>query len=212
MTNVWETLKKYFVEIVVLLIALATAIISLTLYLKSSSQEVQELSQKTSTPQTSSTAPAKILVDVEGSVNKPDLYEASNTSRLKDLIEKAGGLSDSADKDFFARNFNLAGFVTDQEKVYVPSFWEVSNGYFVDDPQAVTYSDQGTFVTNDRQADNKININKATIEELDTLPGVGKAIGQKIIDKRPFKALQELIDNNITSKNLFEKIKDLITI
>jgi DNA uptake protein ComE-like DNA-binding protein len=50
------------------------------------------------------------------------------------------------------------------------------------------------------------------LEELDSLPGVGKVTAQKIIDNRPFKALEELINQKIITKSVFEKIKNLIEI
>ena len=59
---------------------------------------------------------------------------------------------------------------------------------------------------------NKINVNDATLEELDTLPDVGKVTGQKIIDNRPYGALQELINRKVISENLLEKLEDLIEI
>ena len=144
----------------------------------------------------------KIFVDVSGSVNSPGLYEASNSSRLKNLIDLAGGLSEGADKEFFARNFNLAQVVSDQEKIHIPSMWEVSMGYFV----------ESRSLREDTNEFNKISINDATLEELDTLPGVGKVTGQKIIDNRPDGALQELIDRKVISENLLEKVEDLIEI
>ena len=144
----------------------------------------------------------KIFVDVSGSVNSPGLYAASNSSRVKNLIDLAGGLSEGADKEFFARNFNLAQVVSDQEKIHIPSMWEVSMGYFV----------ESRSLREDTNEFNKISINDATLEELDTLPGVGKVTGQKIIDNRPYGALQELIDRKVISENLLEKVEDLIEI
>lgn len=203
-----KKIKKYLVEIVILTIALIIAVISLIIFLKSQEDSSSSIiSQKTENQSLT-----KIYVDVSGSVNKPDLYEATNNTRLKELIQRAGGLSDSADKDFFSRNFNLARIVIDQEKIYIPSIWEVQNGYFTESPQTLNYlyplvNNQQSLINN-----NLININSASIEELDTLPGVGKITAQKIIDNRPFKALEELIDKKIINKSVFENIKNLITL
>ena len=99
----------------------------------------------------------------------------------------------------------MAKVVTDQEKIYIPSVWEVSNGYFSENQQTLDY----VLPTNNQTL---ININSAPIDELDTLPGVGKVTAQKIVDNRPFGALEELLDKKIVNKTVFENIKDLIII
>lgn len=203
-----KKIKKYLIEIIILTIALIIAVISLTIFLKSQ----EDSSSSIIFQKTENQSSTKIYVDVSGSVNKPDLYEATNNTRLKELIQKAGGLSDNADKDFFNRNFNLARIVVDQEKIYIPSVWEVQNGYFTENPQTLNYL--YPLVNNQKSLtnDSLININSASIEELDALPGIGKITAQKIIDNRPFKALEELIDKKIVNKSVFENIKNLITL
>ena len=106
----------------------------------------------------------------------------------------------------------MARIVSDQEKIYIPSIWEVSNGFFIENPQ--TINQVSSLISNQQSAINKslININSSTLEELDSLPGVGKVTAQKIIDNRPFKALEELINQKIITKSVFEKIKNLIEI
>jgi len=215
MEKLLKKLKKYRIEVVILTIAFLIAIVSLLIFLNTyqkTDEEIQDFSLRPSSFEEQVGGQAKIYIDVSGSVNKPDSYEASNGIRLKDLIKKAGGLSDSADKSFFARNFNLARIVSDQEKIYVPSVWEVGNGYFVENQQMLDYNSPGRGIASNAPTDNKININSATIEELDTLPGVGKVTAQKIIDNRPFGALEELLNKKIVNKSIFENIKDLITI
>lgn len=203
-----KKIKKYLVEIIILTIAFIIAVISLIIFLKNQEDSSSSIiSQKIETQSLT-----KIYVDVSGSVNKPDLYEAPNNARLKELIEKAGGLSDNADKNFFSRNFNLARIVVDQEKIYIPSVWEVQNGYFTENPQTLNYL--YPLVNNQKSLtnDSLININSASIEELDTLPGIGKITAQKIIDNRPFEALEELLNKKIINKSVFENIKSLITL
>ncbi len=192
---------------IILTVAFIIGLASTIVYLGSNSEESENFKE---VPQSTSN-PSKILVDVSGSVNKPDLYEASNYTRLKEIIKKAGGLSETADKNFFGRNFNLARIINDQEKIYIPSVWEVSNGYFIESQQTLNYSSPAEIpLTGTREG--LVNINKASLEELDKLPGVGKIIGQKIIEARPFKALQELIDKKVVGKNVYENLKDLIQI
>lgn len=203
-----KKIKKYLIEIIILTIALIIAVISLIIFLKNQEDSSSSIIYQKNENQSST----KIYVDVSGSVNKPDLYETTNNTRLKELIQKAGGLSDNADKDFFSRNFNLARIVVDQEKIYIPSVWEVQNGYFTENPQTLNYL--YPLVNNQKSLtnDSLININSASIEELDALSGIGKITAQKIIDNRPFKALEELIDKKIVNKSVFENIKNLITL
>lgn len=197
MKKALKKIKKYIVEIVILIIAVLTALISLFIFLNSSSPVIETTTYKEPVPE-------KIYVDVSGSVKNPGLYQASNNIKLDDIIKKAGGLSNEADKGYFARNFNLARTVYDQEKIYIPSLWEVQNGYLQD---SSPINNQESDINN-----SLININSATLEELDTLPGVGEITAKKIIDNRPFRALEELISKKIVSKTAFENIKNLIKI
>jgi len=181
--------RKYLIEIVLISLALIIAIVSLVLYLKNNQANNEEIIDS---------GQGKIYLDIAGAVNKPGLYQLSSGSRLKDAIKIAGDFSDDADKDFFARNFNLARTVSDQEKIYVPSVWEIKNGYFS--------------VINHASTSNLININFAAIDELDTLPGVGQVTAQKIIENRPYQSIDELLNKKVINKSVFEKIKGLITV
>jgi len=212
MEKLLKKLKKYRVEVIILTIAFLIAVVSLLIFLNTYQKTDEKIETDSFRLRQDFGGESKIFVDVSGAVNKPDLYEASNNIRLKEIIKKAGGLSESADKSFFARNFNLARIVIDQEKIYVPSVWEVSNGYFSENEQTLDYnspSNNSSLITNNSSL---ININSSAFEELDTLPGVGKVTAQKIIDNRPFGALEELLNKKIVNKSVFENIKDLITI
>jgi len=212
MKNLQKKFKKYLVEIIILTIAIFISVISLIIFLNSSSQK-EEI--KISETKNQITSVKKIFVDISGSVNKPGLYQLNNNSRIKEAIDKAGGLSDDADKGYFNRNFNLARFLSDQEKIYIPSVWEVQNGYFIENPQTLNYIqplNQQSIVFNSDSSQNLININQASLDELDTLPGIGKVLGQKIIDNRPYQSLEDLINKKVINKSVFEKIKDLISL
>jgi competence protein ComEA len=154
-----------------------------------------------------------IIVDISGAVSNPGAYEIKENSRLTDLIKKAGGLSNDADKQFFARNFNLAKIVTDGEKIYIPSSQEVKQGLFKETINILTNQIKNNLSNNQILGVNtaKININTATMSELDSLPGVGQVTAQKIIDGRPYSTLEDLIQKKIVNKGVWEKIKDKIT-
>ncbi len=158
-----------------------------------------------------------IVVDVCGAVIRPDMYEVTAGARLKQLINLAGGLSDNAHREYFSRNFNLARIITDQEKIYVPSITEVSNNIIVENQRTLDYASPSTgdvniAPTTDTPINNQlININSATLEELDTLPGIGQVTAQKIIQNRPYKSIDELVSKKAVNKNVFENIKGLIS-
>jgi len=192
--------RKYLIEIVLISLALIIAIVSLALYLKNSQNNEEDIDISSTRLRQDFGGQAKIYLDIAGAVNKPGLYQLASGSRLNDAIKIAGNLSDDADKDFFARNFNLARIVSDQEKIYVPSVWEIKNGYFSVINHAPT-------TTTDL-----ININSAAIDELDTLPGVGQVTSQKIIENRPYQSIDELLNKKVINKSVFEKIKGLITV
>ncbi len=207
-----KKIKKYLVELILIAAAVVTTVISLVLLSKTYQENYQSSTTQSSIEPISSYSQTTIFVDVSGSVNKPGLYEASNGARFKEMIDKAGGLTIDADKDFFSRNSNLSRVVSDQEKIYVPSTWEVSNGYFIEEPKTIAVNSASQSTNQAIATSDLININSATIEELDKLPGVGAVVGQKIIDNRPFGALEELINKKVVNKNVYENIKNLISI
>lgn len=208
-------LKKYFVEILLLSLASIITIAALGIYLNSSENNPQA----TEIPQTYSTPTANIIfVDVSGAVKKPGLYKFKSGARIKETIDKAGGLSDEVDVVFFNRNFNLARIVNDQEKIYVPSITEINTGIFIQNFRALDYISPALELINnppteDAPQDNQlININFATIEELDQLPGIGQVTANKIIINRPYSSIEEILTKKTVNKNVFEKIKNLISL
>lgn len=198
--------KNFPIEIVLLLISLGLISISLFIFFKTKNQsQTITFEKKEELPLSS-----KIYVEIAGAVKKPGVYEINEGARLKDIISLAGGLTEEADKLFFSRNFNLAEFVFDQEKIYIPAKWEIEQGLFTDQPSLII---QKTSISQNQQSTTlKININTASMEELESLPGVGKVTAQKIIDNRPYSLVEDLINKKVVGKSVFEKIKDLVTV
>jgi competence protein ComEA len=213
-----KRLKKYTLEIILLSVALIITISALVIY--ANNNQVSGPREKTENSQTLPITSANIFVDVSGSVKKPNVYQIEFGARLKDLINKAGGLSDDADRVFFNRNFNLSQIVTDQEKVYIPSILEISDGIFIQNQRTLDYvspiltanlTSQST-ETNLRLPNNEIiSINSGTLEELDQLPGVGEVTANKIIANRPYLTPEELLTKKIVNKSVYDKIKSLIS-
>lgn len=207
MISFWQ---KFRAEMTLIAISLMIIVVSLVIFLQAGNEgENIEFSNPASHV---SLPTSKISVDLSGAVVNPDVYEVTVGARLKDVLKLGGGLSSLADYQFFARNFNLARILTDQEKIYVPSKWEIWQGLFR----------EGNFTLNQLQPritssaiknvlSGKINLNSASAEELDTLPGIGPATAKKIIDNRPYGSVEELLTKKAVNNSVYEKIKELIT-
>lgn len=143
--------------------------------------------------------PATINVYVTGAVKNPDVYALPLNSIVKDAIRAAGGATNEADLD----RINLAAKLVDQEQVYVPHKGEAAPPVPANGVAAASTS-------------NKININTASAEELDKLPGIGPSLAKAIIDHRTkngaFEQIEEINDVKGIGDALFEKIKDQITV
>jgi competence protein ComEA len=160
-----------------------------------------------------------ITVDVSGSVVHPDIYSFDTAPRIKDVIERAGGFTNTADTEYVARNFNMARFVSDQEKIYIPSQAEIYNGIFTEQPRTLEYLAPVTTTTGVSSSGNstvssveKIHINSATTNELDSLPGIGTTLSKAIIDHRPYANVNELLSKKVLKQAQFTKIKDKIAL
>lgn len=155
-----------------------------------------------------------IYVDVSGAVQKPDMYKLPVNSRLDSSIKMAGGLSDSADRGFFARNFNLSSIIGDQQKIHVPSILETSRGLYIEKTKVVSAYSQGekstSNTTGEAPLSRKISINNSSSLEIESLKGVGKITAERIISSRPYETLDDLIIKGILKKSLFEAIQSEI--
>jgi competence protein ComEA len=133
-----------------------------------------------------------IWVHVSGCVLTPGVYRLASGSRVYDAIEMAGGALECGD----VHRLNLASRLVDGQKIHIPrkpqegADWGISNGL--------------------------ININYADQRLLETLPGIGPAIAQRIIEYRErtggFSSIEEITKVERIGPAIFEKIKDLITV
>ena len=150
-------------------------------------------------------AVGSIVVDIEGAVADPGLHELAADSRVGDAISAAGGYAANVDIDAVARVLNLAAKLTDGQQIRVPALGDT---VVVGTPA----TDAGT---DSPGAGGLIDINHATAEELDTLPGIGPVTAAKIIDARteaPFVTIDELQSRGVVGPSTFEKLRDLITV
>lgn len=146
---------------------------------------------------------AIILVHVLGAVARPGLFELPDGARIIDVVAAAGGLSETADP----AGVNLARIVSDGEQLYIPQLGEAQPGA----PPGTAASGAEGGVTG-----GKVNLNTASAVELETLPRIGPAMSQRIIDYREANGRFSSIDDlrNVTGigDKTFDGMKDLITI
>jgi len=137
-----------------------------------------------------------ITVYISGEIENTGLFTLPAGSRVDDVIHAAGGTTDNANLDAL----NLAKIVEDGEQIIVPEL--VISESNVDGTKPVNPS----LIL--------VNINTATLEQLDTLPGIGPKTAQNIIDFRnangPFESIEEIQDVPNIGPVTFDKIKDLI--
>jgi len=214
----WE---KFSHEIILISISCILIIISVVIYTKQTVDNGQQLpsSNLNKRQLTIDNLPSaiKIYVEISGAVEKPDVYELKSGARLNDLVKIAGGLTASAEKNYFSRNFNLARILTDQEKIYVPNIYDIANGIFSENQRVLEYLNPQNIssenaVSNEDTPAEKVNINTAEIEELELLPGIGEALAKKIITNRTYADTQELVTKKVITKKVFEAIKNQISL
>lgn len=143
----------------------------------------------------------EISVYICGEIIKPGVYKLSEDDRLLKLIEMAGGFTQKADP----QAINLSEKLKDEDFIKIPSVIINSNG-------EALVTDNTTLA----QTTGKININTATREQLETLPRIGEAIAQRIIDYREsngkFKDINEINNVSGIGDKIFEGLKDKIAV
>ena len=154
----------------------------------------------------SSTSSGKVFVEISGAVEKPGVYEFDSNGRVDNILVAAGGLAASADRNWVERNINRAALLKDGQKIYIPREGEQS----VYSPQS-TAGNKNAVVGSPLAVDALININSASLSQLDRLDGIGAVRAQKIIDNRPYSSVDELVSKKILPKSVYEQIKDKIT-
>jgi competence protein ComEA len=162
-----------------------------------------------SPPSTSRPAPpttdTTIVVQVAGAVSRPGVYAMAAGSRVHELLARAGGPAAGADPNALA----LAAPLTDGERVYVPKVGEViPAGGGIGSARPGTGSGTAPPV-------GPVDLNRATADELDLLPGIGPSTAQAIVDYRdqhgPFGSVDELLDVRGIGPAKLDAIRDLVT-
>lgn len=151
--------------------------------------------------------PAPLRVYVSGAVRTPDVYLLPPGSIVKDAVQVAGGPDGNADLE----RINLALALYDQQQVYVPRVGEATPAA----PLPGSAPPPAPATGSDTTGSGKINLNSATVEQLDALPGIGPAIAQRIVDYRQangaFTAPEDIMNVRGIGQATYEKLQDLIT-
>ncbi len=158
------------------------------------------------TAATTTTLAPGIVVHAAGAVRTPGLYRLDGGARVADLVDAAGGPADDVDLD----RVNLAAPLVDGQRVYVPRLGE-------EVPPAVGTGGAGPGETGSGGASvGPVALNTATVDELDTLPGVGPTTAQAIVDHRtrngPFRSVEDLLEVRGIGPAKLEALRDLVTV
>jgi len=186
----------------------------------------------------SDTEPNKtIAVDLSGAVTNPGIYQLSNGSRVGDLLRLGGGAVDGASSKWISKNLNLSKKLEDSSKVYIPFDWEIyepevygisstvnkntgastsgssggGSSSSSSSPSGSTSSGEEDSGSNTGQNSTTINVNTATSEELDVLPGIGPSFAERIMGNRPYSNFTEFESKSGLWKSTAEAIKNLIS-
>ena len=166
--------------------------------------EVAAVSKVSSTEKEEKEEPVEqdlITVDVKGAVKSPGIYDLPVGSRVNDAVQKAGGLTEQAD----SKSLNLAQKVSDEVLLYVPTKGEEAVNQQI-----------GSGTVSSTSKEKKVNLNKASLEELKQVKGLGGKRAQDIIDHREangkFKSVDELKKVSGIGAKTIEKLKDYVTV
>ena len=198
-------------KIIKIIITIAV-IISAIIYYFSSNRETQDYENlltdtrivENKTEEKSETKEKPTMkVYVVGEVNQPGVIELEEGARIQDAIQGAGGTKPEAD----LKNINLAYEVSDGEKIYIPNVAEAGIEEIESVPQN---SDSNS------SSKGKVNINKATAEELTSVPGIGASTAQKIVTYREengkFQAIEDIKKVSGIGDSKYESMKDFIAV
>lgn len=149
--------------------------------------------------------PEPIQVHVAGAVVRPGVYDLPEGARVLDAVEAAGGFVAEADKN----GLNLAARVEDGARLDIPYV----AGFIPPEESGFVVVSEGT---PSPLLDDLVNINTASVEELDQLPGIGPTIAQRIVAYReqygPFASIEDIVNVSGIGQATYNEIKDLITV
>jgi len=137
-----------------------------------------------------------VFVDITGAIKSPGVYEVKSGSRISDVLEASGGVIEGADEEWIDKNLNRAAVVIDAQKIYIP---------FKDE-------ESSEVIAADDVKSDKVNINTASVSELEALWGIGRVTAENIIEHRPYSSMEELVSRKVLKQNVYDANKDLLSV
>lgn len=194
LARVWKNFK---IPIILGSVSFFLIVFSITLLLKSY-QPIKPI-EFSSSEATVAGALNELVVDISGAVVRPGVYRLSGGARVEDAIAAAGGLSGEADVERIAASVNRAAKLIDGAKIWIPKLGS--------DLQKGQTPYNGL-----TPMSGLTPVNSASQSQLEALPGIGPVTAKKIIDNRPYMALEELVSKKVIGQSLFNKIKEQLTL
>lgn len=153
------------------------------------------------------------FVHVAGAIRHPGVYPFSEGDRIGDVIKKAGGLADNA----AVENINLAQRLVDEMQIRIP-VKEPDGGAGEGEampPRGRSSAPLDSSTVTVPSQDARLNLNTATVEQLQDLPSIGPKRAQEIVDRReakPFQSVEELLGISGIGEKTLEKLRDLVVV
>ena len=166
-----------------------------------------------------------LMVDIKGEIKKPGIYKVDKNTRVIDVINMAGGLTEQADTSVI----NLSKKITDEMVIIVYSKYEVENFLETkkEEEKKQELCKDGEIVNGacisktetkneTKTISGKLNINTATVEELQMLPGIGESKAKNIIEYRNtngnFTSIEDILEVPGIGNSIYDQIKNVITV
>lgn len=190
-----ELVKKYRIPVIFLAASTVLVVSAVVVFVQSQRTGESILFSQDKMLQGASES-AEIVVDISGAVMYPGVYSLPVGSRIADVIDLAGGVTDAMNQDVADKMINRASFVTDGMKIYVPKKENISS------EQSKSLSATEAIVS----------VNTGSGTQLDALPGIGEVAVRKIIDNRPYASLDELVSKHVISASLLDKLRGQLSL
>ncbi len=211
---IFKLKSNYFILLICLLfIVINDAIIISDLYKIKTNNQIGEVEKNMDNNKESNT----IKIDIKGEVKKPGVYEVTENMNVNDAIKMAGGLKKGASTD----NINLSKTLKNEMVIIISKKLKenikntIKNDALPSSSEVI--GEQKNSDTNNIQNDSNklISLNKGSLDELMTIPGIGEQKAKQIIEYRnsnAFTSIEDIKNVSGIGESLFEKIKDYITI
>lgn len=206
-----EILNKKQKTIMAIIIAIMVAVIGYYIINKTEKYDYSELEKISNTEEQEEEEKdkeeEKIIIHITGEVEEGGVIELEKGARISDAIEEAGGTTEEADLS----NVNLAYSLSDGQKIKIPNINEENEETIIEENAG-----ENIIIEGNKSKEEKININKATQTEIETLPGIGPSTALKIINYRnehgKFEKIEDIKNVSGIGDSKYENIKEYICV